>query len=273
MLHLHRYTGIAASPVELQGASVCYIQRNMLNVTVAHFFHRGMIHMKFLLAAVAAATVAVAAPAQAVVYNADLFHGVYYGSGNGNPPQNFAVEMVGGVEVGLRAKLTPNLGNAGGSPVQLTSVGDTYFVQLGNTFNFDYSYDPYGVRNAGILSAVLTVTNQATGAVFTVDPRNVLLGNSTSSTAPGGYQNSERISFGFLGMNYNPNLDNTFDISFALTRLNGFALNNEIHVQVGAGFTAAVPEPSTWAMMILGFAGVGFMAYRRKQNGAALRTA
>jgi PEP-CTERM motif len=27
---------------------------------------------------------------------------------------------------------------------------------------------------------------------------------------------------------------------------------------------SAVPEPSTWAMMILGFAGVGFMAYRRK---------
>jgi hypothetical protein len=28
--------------------------------------------------------------------------------------------------------------------------------------------------------------------------------------------------------------------------------------------TSAVPEPSTWAMMILGFVGVGFMAYRRK---------
>ena len=28
--------------------------------------------------------------------------------------------------------------------------------------------------------------------------------------------------------------------------------------------TSAVPEPSTWAMMILGFAGIGFMAYRRK---------
>jgi hypothetical protein len=37
--------------------------------------------------------------------------------------------------------------------------------------------------------------------------------------------------------------------------------------------TPAVPEPSTWAMMILGFAGVGFMAYRRKQNGPALRVA
>jgi hypothetical protein len=33
--------------------------------------------------------------------------------------------------------------------------------------------------------------------------------------------------------------------------------------------TGAVPEPSTWAMMILGFAGVGFMAYRRR-NSATL---
>ena len=39
----------------------------------------------------------------------------------------------------------------------------------------------------------------------------------------------------------------------------------------GGGSVAAVPEPSTWAMMLLGFAGVGFMAYRRKQNGPALR--
>jgi hypothetical protein len=31
-----------------------------------------------------------------------------------------------------------------------------------------------------------------------------------------------------------------------------------------------VPEPSTWAMMILGFAGVGFMAYRRKPKLASM---
>jgi hypothetical protein len=35
-------------------------------------------------------------------------------------------------------------------------------------------------------------------------------------------------------------------------------------------FTAAVPEPSTWAMMIFGFAGLGFMAYRRKAKPALL---
>ena len=31
------------------------------------------------------------------------------------------------------------------------------------------------------------------------------------------------------------------------------------------GAVAPVPEPSTWAMMILGFAGVGFMGYRRSR--------
>jgi hypothetical protein len=42
----------------------------------------------------------------------------------------------------------------------------------------------------------------------------------------------------------------------------------------GGGLTAdavaAVPELSTWAMMILGLMGVGFMAYRRRNQNAAL---
>src|SRR5207248_5821720 len=32
----------------------------------------------------------------------------------------------------------------------------------------------------------------------------------------------------------------------------------------GLTISTAVPEPSTWAMMILGFVGVGFLAYRRR---------
>jgi hypothetical protein len=32
----------------------------------------------------------------------------------------------------------------------------------------------------------------------------------------------------------------------------------------------AVPEPSTWAMLILGFAGIGFLAYRRKAKPALM---
>ena len=36
---------------------------------------------------------------------------------------------------------------------------------------------------------------------------------------------------------------------------------------------AAVPEPATWAMMILGFFGVGFLAYRRKNTSPSFRLA
>jgi hypothetical protein len=34
------------------------------------------------------------------------------------------------------------------------------------------------------------------------------------------------------------------------------------------GSVAPVPEPGTWAMLILGFSGIGFMAYRRRSHVA-----
>jgi hypothetical protein len=49
----------------------------------------------------------------------------------------------------------------------------------------------------------------------------------------------------------------------------GFS-NSGSTVLVGYGIfassvaVAAVPEPSTWAMLLIGFAGIGFAAYRRK---------
>jgi uncharacterized protein (TIGR03118 family) len=39
------------------------------------------------------------------------------------------------------------------------------------------------------------------------------------------------------------------------------------------GSITAVPEPSTWAMMILGFVGVAFLAYRRRNQSASLSAA
>jgi hypothetical protein len=41
----------------------------------------------------------------------------------------------------------------------------------------------------------------------------------------------------------------------------------QLQLTLPDGITAT-PEPSTWAMMLLGFAGVGFMAYRRKAKSA-----
>jgi hypothetical protein len=36
---------------------------------------------------------------------------------------------------------------------------------------------------------------------------------------------------------------------------------------------SAVPEISTWAMMLLGFTGVGFAAYRTKKRGTTIAVA
>jgi outer membrane lipase/esterase len=44
------------------------------------------------------------------------------------------------------------------------------------------------------------------------------------------------------------------------------------HMAIADAFVAVatVPEPSTWAMMILGFAGIGLLAYRRKSKPALM---
>jgi hypothetical protein len=48
----------------------------------------------------------------------------------------------------------------------------------------------------------------------------------------------------------------------------GFPLNtfNTYENLSGSITTPAVPEPSTWAMMLLGFVGLGFLAHRRRRE-------
>jgi hypothetical protein len=70
----------------------------------------------------------------------------------------------------------------------------------------------------------------------------------------------------FLGL-----LDSTADI-FKVTYTLDSATFAQNYFAVGtvdlAGPVAAVPEPSTWTMMILGFAGLGFLGYRRSRKSA-----
>ena len=49
------------------------------------------------------------------VYDQNLMHGVYYGSGNGLSPEDFAVVNNNSIELGLRAKLTPCRHGASGT--------------------------------------------------------------------------------------------------------------------------------------------------------------
>lgn len=76
--------------------------------------------------------------------------------------------------------------------------------------------------------------------------------------------------------------DNRFVIGGSLLSISGPFANEQLFAIFGpqsalapAAFltletTAAVPELSTWGMMFLGFAGVGFMAYRRRESFARM---
>jgi hypothetical protein len=50
-------------------------------------------------------------------------------------------------------------------------------------------------------------------------------------------------------------------------------LYNGQYVPANWSLTTAVPEPASWAMMILGFLAVGFMSYRRKSPSGSFRLA
>ena len=134
---------------------------------------------------------------------------------------------------------------------------------------------------------------------------NVKYTFSLNFTAPSNSFDSQVFDLN-IQQTTNPSPDNVFNISQALlNNLGPFTLNGvtveDIHfVEYGDGWydgskwtnpegehvdaqdrgrlqgrdsRAPVPEPSTWALMIVGFAGVGFMAYRRKRNGNAFTAA
>ncbi|THD60316.1 MAG: PEP-CTERM sorting domain-containing protein [Phenylobacterium sp.] len=189
--------------------------------------------------------------------------GVYYGTGNSNG--HFTVDTEGGVEVALRAHVYQQDAT---SP-----VGDLYSFNLGDVLSFDYSVNPDVGASPVTLSdslgdATITIHDFANNNTQSFPADFFLLGNATNAGDPGGYQNSERLSFGFVDSLYNPAQNNTFSVNFTLSNVPdvGTISVTEL-IQQGAGF--AVPEPASWALMILGFGGTG-AALRRRRQGAIL---
>jgi len=61
-----------------------------------------------------------------------------------------------------------------------------------------------------------------------------------------------------LGSNLGPDIDLTFAYNLVADGSGGFGFDFALG--------GAVPEPSTWAMMLLGFAGLGYAGYRRARE-------
>jgi hypothetical protein len=107
-------------------------------------------------------------------------------------------------------------------------------------------------------------------------------GNSTEFTSSNSTVTGNGLTATLTQLSFDFGAGDTFKISDL--GVGQFVLSNHAELDVGTAgagernsstilAVAAVPEPSTWAMMILGFACVGFMAYRRKGQEAAFRFA
>jgi hypothetical protein len=193
--------------------------------------------------------------------------GVYHGTGNTNVGWT-TLTTGNGIELGLAVQTHGvGIGNflaAPGTANYTVSSGPGSLA----SWNYDYSVN---LGSSGLTigdiskGASLTIFDQTTNTTVSFNPALVadnagLHPNGTTvngSNAQGfavlsdiGFQNSENI--GFSG--FNPGANDTYVITMTV---DGLSLSETV---------TAVPEPATWAMMILGFLGVGFMAYRRKGN-------
>ena len=181
---------------------------------------------------------------------------------NGNP----SVDLVGGSFFG---NLAPGGSNAPNPPAPLVGLNavdldgstGTGFKPAGQllsnntlaagTYQLSF-YLAGNLRGAADQTTVVTVGGQTIASIGPIaNSQQYQLYSYLFSTTGG------QLGFTDLGP-----ADQQGDL-LALVSLNTAPQTNEV---------GGVPETSTWAMMLLGFLGVGFMAYRRKGN-ASLRIA
>jgi PEP-CTERM motif len=182
-----------------------------------------------------------------------------YGPASGSPDPYILFTMndfegsfqINGVTVqsGLHNPATFSV-NEGTGPSIVAGVGENDFsgtwIDLGHTTTvnrtifFINPHDPAENGN-GFVSDVLHYTYTTDGAFGHLD-------GSVLSDVTGG------ISIADL------NAAGIFATGPFVSELGAYNFSNAF---ITAGFQSGIPEPSTWAMMMLGFAGLGFAGYRK----------
>lgn len=166
--------------------------------------------------------------------------------------------------------------NTLGAATLTSATGQLITINANGTITNDAGNPTHwGVSVSGSTLFLATAGTGAPGG----QPIDLIIGPPDAS---GLYSNSNNghghITGGFDA--HDPQLSGTgtFVISDASISMNSVISSVTLSFGTGpetfvvAHMTPAVPEPSTWAMMILGFAGIGFLAYRRK-NATAFRFA
>jgi Protein of unknown function (DUF642)/PEP-CTERM motif len=156
----------------------------------------------------------------------------FYGGLNPSPgnPSPFLIDLTGGTDNGTFDSVAQTIATTAGAQYRLT-------FDLGSAIQW------------GIQDGVTATAGSASGTFTSTNP-----GTSTN------FWNSETLDFVATGPS----------TVITLAGASGIAYAGVDNVSVVETTPGGVPEPSTWAMLLLGFASVGCMAYRRARAPKAL---
>jgi hypothetical protein len=150
-----------------------------------------------------------------------------------------------------------------------TFTGGAYLATNGTSNGATYTDGAVLLNENGSTSASLILTTLAVGQQYILS-FNVYGDNRDLSS---GFNPNWTITVNgttYNGTDHGPGVfsGHLVQASFIAAATNAFTFTESSAQQASPIFDdvtiSAVPEASTWAMMILGFAGIGFMAYRRK---------
>jgi hypothetical protein len=149
---------------------------------------------------------------------------------------------------GTGAELSNHFASFGPGNIAITGVtiGQTFSTIAGQTYNFSFNYGALGGGSEQLQFEIITGASQQILTAVANDDLDHVFQSMTGTFIA---SSSTTIKFGDLG-------------GLADTQANNvdFILDN---ISV-----TAVPEPSTWAMLLLGFAGLGFIGFRRRNKMA-----
>jgi hypothetical protein len=182
----------------------------------------------------------------------------------------------GGVETSTQVGTVSITDTCGGSTCTITVPGPGTYNDLVFTVSLtsDHFKNVTNLFYADVAYTSTLYTTSPTSGIY-LNPgypfHNVggISGNTMiSSVKDLGFVTQSTIVFDV----YEASTINPITISDLINSPAGFDVTGIVSPVTGGNVTIvgsllpAVPEPSTWAMMILGFAGIGFMAYRRKSK-------
>jgi hypothetical protein len=177
------------------------------------------------------------------------------GTNGGDGPVSYWTAANGGANTwnGLTASGTGNFASLDGdfitAPLTQTitglTVGDTYTLSFNYAFSQQFGFDGDTIQS--LTASLGSFSDTLPSSSGTTLPSHGFSGWSTFSTTIVADSTSETLSF----------------LAFGNLPVPPFALVSDVSL------TGGVPEPSTWAMMLIGFGGIGFAAYRSRRRVAA----